>query len=175
VYWANAVPDADAAVDLTIGDTKVKFAGRGYHDKNWGDTPFVTTTDFWYWGHATVGPYSVVWFDAKDSAGKEHTAGYVAKDGALLEASCADGSVKVRPWGANAAYPPKTSTGVMQGVIVEFDVGRGQTFWANVTTTGVAIDVGVYVRTIGTAKGGFKGDKKIYDGVSLFEEFKFAQ
>ncbi|KAJ7445634.1 hypothetical protein FB451DRAFT_1412657 [Mycena latifolia] len=33
--WASAVPDADATVELTIGRTKLAFAGLAYHDKNW--------------------------------------------------------------------------------------------------------------------------------------------
>ena len=31
--WANALPDSDAQVDLTINGTQVKFSGAGYHDK----------------------------------------------------------------------------------------------------------------------------------------------
>jgi hypothetical protein len=33
VGWANAVPDADAVVDLTINGRKLSFSGVGYHDK----------------------------------------------------------------------------------------------------------------------------------------------
>lgn len=33
VGWANSVPDANAAVDVTIAGTPMKFSGPGYHDK----------------------------------------------------------------------------------------------------------------------------------------------
>lgn len=31
--WLNALPDADAVVDLNVNGTKVQFSGLGYHDK----------------------------------------------------------------------------------------------------------------------------------------------
>lgn len=174
MYWSNAVPDAVGEVDLLINGTASKYVGAGYHDKNWGDTPFATTTKFWYWGHAHLGPYSVVWFDAVDAAGVEHFSGYVAKDGRVLLASCAVNSTTVRPWGANSQYPPKIGTGVMEGLEVRFDLGRGETFVANVTTKAVAVNLGPYVRTTGTVTGGVLGCGKTYEGATLFEEFKFA-
>ena len=33
IGWANAVPDAIAIVDLSIGGTELSFVGSGYHDK----------------------------------------------------------------------------------------------------------------------------------------------
>ena len=180
VYWSNAVPDAVGAVDLVINGTEVKFEGAGYHDKNWGDTSFWTTTSTWYWGHAQLGPYSIVWFDAFDQAGVEHQSGYVAKDGKMLLGSCEPGIVVARPWGANSDFPPKIGTPPMQGMEVQFDLGRGRSFWANVTTTGVVSPDGggVYFRTRGTVTGGLGGrgcrDSRTYEGVSLFEEFKLT-
>ncbi|KAB5545590.1 hypothetical protein GE09DRAFT_1061033 [Coniochaeta sp. 2T2.1] len=180
VFWSNAVPDAVGVVDLVVNGTYIKFEGAGYHDKNWGDAAFVTTTSTWYWGHANLGPYSIVWFDAFDQTGKEYFSGYVAKDGKVLLGSCEKGVVVARPWGENGEFPPSIGSGVPQGMEVTFDLGRGKTFWANVTTTNVVIDVGVYQRTLGTVEGGLrekgcgKGDGEKYEGASLFEEFKLT-
>jgi hypothetical protein len=182
VYWSNAIPDAVGAVNLVINGTAINFAGAGYHDKNWGDTPFLTVTSTWYWGHAQVGPYSIVWFDVFDQAGVEYQSGYVARDGKILRASCAPGSVVARPWGLNSEFPPKISTPAVQGMEVQFDLGHGRTFWANVTTTVPAVAPtggGVYFRSLGTVTGGISGkgcDKgsPTYEGVSLFEEFKLT-
>ncbi|KAJ9150279.1 Hydroxyneurosporene dehydrogenase [Pleurostoma richardsiae] len=178
VFWSNAVPDASAFVNLTIGGSPLAFHdGVGYHDKNWGDAPFVTTTSSWYWGHARLGPYSLVWFDALDLAGTEYFSGYVAKRGKVLQASCATGAAVARPWGANDAYPPVFSTGVMQGLEVRFDLGEGETLVANVTTGLPVVDVGAYVRTLGTVTGAVEGPggcKIVYEGRTLFEEFKFT-
>jgi hypothetical protein len=33
IGWANAVPDANAVADFTVGGVPLKFEGPGYHDK----------------------------------------------------------------------------------------------------------------------------------------------
>ncbi|KUI73197.1 Hydroxyneurosporene dehydrogenase [Cytospora mali] len=176
VGWANAVPDATAAVSLSFGDSStVSFTdGVGYHDKNWGDRPFVESASQWYWGHAHLGPYSLVWFDALDITGQEYFSGYVAQDGKVLEASCVSGAVVVRPWGANSTYPPTLTTGPMQGLELEFDLGHGKTLAANVTTGGILVQTTGYLRTIGTIEGGIKGGES-YSGRALFEEFALIE
>ncbi|KAH8668589.1 hypothetical protein BX600DRAFT_548910 [Xylariales sp. PMI_506] len=175
VFWSNAVPDAHVTVDLLIGGTRVVFSdGVGYHDKNWGDAPFVTATSSWYWGHAYVEPYSIVWFDAIDAVGTEHFSGYVAKNGAVIASSCAADAVVVRPWGANSDYPPKPTSGIMQGVEATFDLGAEGTLVANVTTALVLVDAEpFYVRTIGTVVAGLVGGSTC-KGKAVFEEFKIA-
>ncbi|KAL4735274.1 hypothetical protein BDV11DRAFT_174017 [Aspergillus similis] len=78
VGWANGIPDADVTVNVQIGDTLIDFVGIGYHDKNWGVTPFTDSVGSWYWGHARMGPYSIVWLDALDTSKNEYASGYVA-------------------------------------------------------------------------------------------------
>lgn len=174
--WANAVPDATASVSLSFSDNStVSFTdGVGYHDKNWGDQPFVSSTTQWYWGHARLGPYSLVWFDALDMAGEEYFSGYVVEDGSVIEASCASQAVVARPWGANSTYPPTLTTGPMQGLEVEFDLGNGTTLVANVTTGTTLIDNTGYYRALGTVEGGIQGGES-YTGRALFEEFKLTE
>ncbi|KUI56178.1 hypothetical protein VP1G_03512 [Cytospora mali] len=176
VGWANAVPDATAAVSLSFSDSStVSFTdGVGYHDKNWGDRPFVESASQWYWGHARLGPYSLVWFDALDITGQEYFSGYVAQDGKVLEASCVSEAVVVRPWGANSTYPPTLTTGPMQGLELEFNLGDGKTLAANVTTGDILVQITGYLRTIGTIEGGIKGEKS-YTGRALFEEFALIE
>ncbi|KAL6801484.1 hypothetical protein J3E68DRAFT_447531 [Trichoderma sp. SZMC 28012] len=180
VGWANAVPDAYASVDLVINGTKLQFSdGIGYHDKNWGTAPLADNLETWYWGHARVGPYSIVWFDATPPNGAERFSAYVAKNGIVAQASCANKSVFVRPWGANSTYPPLPSTGPMQGIEVTFDLGNGETLAANVTTGAfVASDGDYYVRTLGslsaTIKSPGRDDEVFHCGRALYEEFKFG-
>lgn len=100
-YWANAVPDADVAVDLHINGTRVRFEDIGYHDKNWGDRTILNSPNFWGWGHARVGPYSVVWYDFLDYDDNEHHRSYIAKDCEMLKLSRADDAVITRSWGTN--------------------------------------------------------------------------
>ncbi|KAL6689708.1 hypothetical protein J3F84DRAFT_353985 [Trichoderma pleuroticola] len=176
VFWANAQPDADAVVDLKIQGTRLQFTdGIGYHDKNWGDAPFLSVTSSWYWGHARLGPYSVVWFDAIDKTGREYFSGYVSQNGELLQGSCTKDAVVVRPWGKNSEYPPNEKTGIMEGLDIKFNLGKGMELMVNVTTGHVLIETDNYVRTEGTAKAIMKGskDNKVHEGRTLFEEFKF--
>jgi hypothetical protein len=69
VGWANAVPDADATVEFNINGSLLQFTGLGYHDQNWGLSPFIDDVSHTYWGHARVGPYSVVFSDVQSPAG----------------------------------------------------------------------------------------------------------
>lgn len=174
VFWSNAVPDADATVDVTFADgTALQFAdGVGYHDKNWGDEPFAGVVSSWYWGHAHLGAYSLVWFNTIDLDGTEYFSGYVAEDGAVLLAGCAGGAVTARPWGANDTYPPTATSGIMQGVEVTFDLGDGTTLSANVTTGTIVMDYenSVYIRALGSVTGGIDGGE-VYEGRAMFEQF----
>lgn len=147
--------------------------GVGYHDKNWGDTPFISAVNTWYWGHAHLGPYSIVFFDATDSSGVESFSGYVVKDGEVLESSCSATSVLVRPWGANDAYPPVLFSAPAQGVLVTFELDDGTKFVANITTGLPIISVLLYNRMLGTVEGGVEGGE-VYTGRALFEDFQLT-
>jgi hypothetical protein len=174
IGWSNAIPDSHATVDMSLNGTSLTFRGSGYHDKNWGVAPFTLSVGSWYWGHARLGPYSIVWFDVLDPNGTEYVSGYVSKDGKVLSSSCTDNSVKARPWGKNKEYPPTVTTGHPNGYDLVFDLGKDVgTFEARVTMTLVIAEGGpTYVRYLGTAKGGLKGGKP-YTGVGLWEQFKY--
>lgn len=173
IWWSNAVPDATAAADLRFADgTRLRFAGNGYHDKNWGVVPLAAAVQSWYWGHARLGPYSVVWFDTRGRDGKEYFSGYVVRDGEVLEASCAEKAVLVRPWGANSVYPPTVDSGTPEGMAMTFALEAGKLLTVNVTTGLVVDDITFYQRYIGSARGGLEGGK-LYAGKGFWEEFKF--
>lgn len=173
VGWANAVPDSNAVVDFTVGGQPLKFNGLGYHDKNWGDIPFTTATQSWYWGHGRVGPYSVVWFDALDQNHTEYTSGYVSTGLIVLEASCAKGAVSARPYGANSVYPPPPGNPPPTGYNVQFDLGPLGKLNVQAAIATAQINEPVYGRYIGPLTATIGG--KTYTGTSLFEEFKFPQ
>ncbi|PKX95162.1 uncharacterized protein P174DRAFT_480671 [Aspergillus novofumigatus IBT 16806] len=109
LYWSNAVPDAIADVDVTIDGTRVKFTdGIGYHDKNFADASIVQSSHkFWDWGHASFGPYSAVWFAVTEKDNRTYPYAYVAKNGKPIHVGCGHGSVQIRQWGGEAAYPPR--------------------------------------------------------------------
>ncbi|KAK5132436.1 hypothetical protein LTR08_009047 [Meristemomyces frigidus] len=173
IGWANAVPDAVAHVHFHINGTELAFTGPGYHDKNWGDRQFFESVGSWYWGHGRLGPYSIVWFDARTETGVEHFSAYVAKDGKIVTGSCANGSVVARPWGGEDMYPPPATTQNPDGFELRFADVEGRELVVNVTTAVTLVDFGaVYERWTGTLEGGFLDGKGHWKGLALLEEFK---
>ncbi|KIK69531.1 hypothetical protein GYMLUDRAFT_33904 [Collybiopsis luxurians FD-317 M1] len=173
VGWANAIPDAHAVVELKVNGTHVAFSGSGYHDKNWGDVPFFDTVSSWYWGHARVGPYSLVWFDTIIPNGTEYASGYISQDGQIIGVACGTDKVSVRPVG-NTTYPPHVGSNP-QGFEIKVDLGeedRG-VFEAVVTAETFVLqrETGLYSRWTGGISGGFQNDEQRYNGTSLFEQF----
>ncbi|KAH7042850.1 hypothetical protein B0J12DRAFT_761531 [Macrophomina phaseolina] len=127
IGWANAVPDAHATANLTFtrdNDTNslVFSDGIGYHDKNWGSIPFTEATKGWFWGHAKLGVYSVVWFQALDWQDVVYMSGYVTRDGQVIGAGCSAASVQVRPTGAGTRWPPTANASLATGFSMEFEL-----------------------------------------------------
>ncbi|KAH6974316.1 hypothetical protein BKA56DRAFT_449319, partial [Ilyonectria sp. MPI-CAGE-AT-0026] len=125
IGWANAVPDSEASVDIKIGDYHVKFGGYGYHDKNWGTRPLPSAVYSWYWGHAHIGPYSVVYFDIVNADLSEHVCGYLAKGEQIISKTCTK-NVTARPTGGNATFPPTAASDVATGFHLDFSTGAGK-------------------------------------------------
>ena len=174
VYWANAIPDALVVVDLTIAGEKFTYSdGFGYHDKNWGNRPFADCASSWFWGHGRLGDFSVTFFDTIDIWGTHRYSSYVAKNGNVLVSTCDKESEIVRPWGANNTYPPTNTTGPVEGIEVQFDLGCGTMLMTNWTTRLLIQDTPIYQRMTGWLSGyiedtGATGE--VWEGISLFEE-----
>ncbi|KAK9373192.1 uncharacterized protein V1513DRAFT_403720 [Lipomyces chichibuensis] len=167
--WANAVPDSVANVDLTLFGEKFTFSGRGYHDKNWGMLPLQDLINNWYWGHAKVGPYSVVFFDALDKNNVEYTSAYIAVNGVPIKA----GPVAiVRPYGKNITYPQTKPATLFAGLTIEIDVGvRGVYAFKTVSQTVLTStdnDGYGYTRAQGVIIGGPVGGKQ-HKGYGLWD------
>ncbi|KAJ7124610.1 hypothetical protein C8R43DRAFT_1147309 [Mycena crocata] len=155
IGWANALPDAASTVELIVNGTKLAFSGAGYHDKNWSDQLFTANVASWYWGHGRVGPYSIVWFDYLALDGTEHVSAYAAQNGPILAASCDFTSIRVRPTGENATYPPVRRTGKPSGYHITLDLVDAGTLEVDVLVTGTLVDDGFseYTRSIGNMTG----------------------
>ena len=135
--------------------------------------PFFSEVRSWYWGHAHLGPYSIVWFDALSLVGEEYFSAYVAREGEILTGSCQENIVVVRPWGGEDTYPPPPNAKYPQGFEVTFADVEGKELRVNVTNVDVVIPYGkVYDRIIGTVQGGFVGESEIWTGVAQYEQFK---
>ncbi|KAB8251375.1 hypothetical protein F9C07_2281331 [Aspergillus flavus] len=174
LHWSNAVPDAQANIDLTINGTEFKVTdGVGYHDKNWGDASVITSPKYWDWGHASLGPYSLVWYDLLDYNNTEHVYAYISKNGNLMHNNCAEKAVEVRQWGANATYPPTSGIATNEGLTARFDLGGGQAFVANLTKEVIIHDQIVYARALGSVTGGIEGQEQ-YQGRGAYEEYVYG-
>ncbi|KAF4332253.1 hydroxyneurosporene synthase [Fusarium beomiforme] len=167
VGWVNVMPAADAAVDVTIWGEKIKFTGNGYHDKNWGDAPFLTSLNGWYWGHATFGDYNIVFFDMLDTDNVEKAGGYVLKDGKVVGNTCTTG-LRVRPVGT--PYPPTLDSPNPKQMTLNMTLNDGTVLDALLTVKLTQIDIGLYTRWIGSIDGTV-GDYRA-SGSALWEQFK---
>ncbi|RAL11862.1 uncharacterized protein BO97DRAFT_443570 [Aspergillus homomorphus CBS 101889] len=160
IGWANIVPHAKASVDLVVDGEVLGFEGYGYHDKNWSERPFHTQIRKWFWGHAHVGPYSVVWFQATPQNGTvPFGSASILKDGVPVLGGCEAGIVSVQRLGSPAS-PGFGVEVVMRGVRL---VVSG--------TREVAGDGVRFFRWAGLVQGVILGDD-VGGGVALFEEFE---
>ncbi|EKD14352.1 hypothetical protein MBM_07582 [Drepanopeziza brunnea f. sp. 'multigermtubi' MB_m1] len=167
---SNTIPDAEGTVDFTIFGSRLKFSGAAYHDQNWGDAPFPTTVASWYWGHARLGPYALVWFSYLPRAGPERVSSYIAHDdGTVLAAGCTADAVRVRPTGQ---YPPTQRSGYPSGFRVDFRLADGRTLNVTVRAESLIADAGaVYGRWMGGVEGRLDGGRMITRGKALFEQY----
>ncbi|KAI2469447.1 hypothetical protein F4781DRAFT_421946 [Annulohypoxylon bovei var. microspora] len=171
LFWANAVPDAEAFVNLTIDGAPLEIAdGIGYHDKNWGQKSVITSLKYWDWGHARVGPYAIVWYDLLDYNNTEHAYAYVAKDG---EAPCVNGG----PANVTYPYPPTNKLGLLanNGLTINYEIPNGELLSFNITTTAIikTESGNVYSRGVGDVAGGVVGGPS-YKGRAFYEEFIYG-
>ena len=127
----------------------------------------------WFWGHARLGPYSIVWYDTLSPSGNvEKVSAFAARDNKIVAAKC--NGLKVRPTGHNSTYPPGKGTGRPQHFHVNMDLGSEGTLEADVTPEQVIFANSVlYTRWIGRINGTVSGSDESYQGVALFEEANY--
>ncbi|KAI7773651.1 hypothetical protein LA080_010213 [Diaporthe eres] len=147
LYWANAVPDANTAVDLQVGDTTVSFVdGVGYHDKNWGNKSIIDGS--------LLGRL----------------------DGEVLLVSCDSDALVLLQKGEEAAWPPTTGLLETEGISVNYTLPDGRVFAVDVKTELIVRDEsGAYQRANGLLRGGFVGEETgTIEGRAHYEEFIFG-
>jgi len=175
IGWANAMPSASVTGTFTTGNgtETMQFTNAlGYHDMNWSNRPLFESIDSWYWGHAKLGPYTLVWFDALDSSGAEHVSGFVSVDGerGAIMTSCKLGDVRVRPEGNESQYPPDSQHPNFTSLHIELNTEDGLLV-ADVVPMGSNLVVpGLYQLDFGRISGGLQGGD-VYEGIAEFEEF----
>lgn len=158
---------------MTIAGQTFDFTdGLGYHDQNWADVPFVELVQSWYWGHFTLGPYTVVVFDGISAQnGDEYAVGYVSLNDVELVSACGVGTAIIRPvngtWPAHAGDAPATE------LTITVPLSNGQTLNANATYAAFdQTDPGLYYRGLVDVTG-YVGTSN-YTGIGMFEQFRLS-
>ncbi|KAJ0421394.1 hypothetical protein BJY00DRAFT_282198 [Aspergillus carlsbadensis] len=156
--WANAIPDAEAVVHLTVNGEQFAFVGSGYHDQNWGLGAFVQDLTQWYWGHFTAGRYSVVYGYYWDASWVIHSSIYLAENGTPIVYGCSDGLVEVTARGPGVSVPVVNLEEVEGWDIQIDDPEEGKfAFYIENTLTAVRGDPTV-TRFVGKVTGGRVGE-----------------
>lgn len=140
--------------------------------QKWGDAPFKSTVASWYWGHARLGPFALVWFSYLPRSGLEKVSSYIARDGQILSARCVADAVRVRPTGPEAQYPPTQASGAPRGFRVDFKLEDGRVFNVSVETRNLVADAAaVYSRWTGAVEGVFDGGGRMTGGKAVLEQY----
>ena len=101
-----------------------------------------------------------------DAAGEEKVGGYVLLNGEVVGSTCTTG-LTVRPVGT--PYPPTLLTAVPTQLTINMTLNDGSLLTATVTEKATQVNVGLYIRWIGTIEGNVNGVTT--SGSALWEQF----
>ncbi|PLB38631.1 uncharacterized protein BDW47DRAFT_117112 [Aspergillus candidus] len=161
--WAPVVADAEARVEIAVDGRRWAFEGAGYADQIFSLQPLFVDLAQWYWGHARVGPYSLVWYYYVDAKHRVSKSFQLARDGKAVVATCGDRSGTVTPLGGGGV-PVADPAGITGWVVSVMDE-RGREYRFEVRNEHVAQDRDLMgaahdIRWIGRVEGGLVGGKE---------------
>lgn len=124
----------------------------------------------WYWGHASLGKYSLVWFSLLARDGTTKNSAYLSENGNIISV----GDIDVRPFGPGTVYPPVNDVDQPLGFNITVDAGFNGVwkFDAVAELESGQLPIEFYSRWIGSVCGGMVGGKKI-SGTGLWEWMHF--
>ncbi|PKY01998.1 hypothetical protein P168DRAFT_328989 [Aspergillus campestris IBT 28561] len=157
--WAPVVAGAEARVEVLVNGTKSVFEGAGYADQIFSLQPLFADLTQWYWGHARVGPYSLVWYYHIDAKHHVSRSFQLAQDGKAVVAACGDRSGTVTPLGGGGGGVPVADPAGITGWVVSVVDERGREYRFEVRNDHVAQDQDLMgaahdIRWIGRVEGG---------------------
>jgi hypothetical protein len=114
----------------------------------------------------TVGKYNLVFFDMIDPTGAEKVGGYALMNGEVVGSTCTTGVV-IRPIGT--PYPPTITTALPTALTLNMTLNDGSVLSGVLNQTTTQINLGLYVRWIGTFEGTIDG--AIQKGSALWDQF----
>ncbi|KAI9035916.1 uncharacterized protein KD926_002632 [Aspergillus affinis] len=171
LWWINQGPDLKAKVEFEVAGEHISYSGIGYQDKNWVDLPLAAILGPWYWGHVRVGGYSLVWYELISKFGGTYYSSYLARDGEILTANCANDTLKIHPFDKNGVYLPPGEASLPAGFTISMDVPGDGRFTVNITNDVLFLlhRAPPARRWVGHASGGFEnGD--VSKGYGFWEQ-----
>lgn len=82
-FWQAVAPHGQVAVEFE--NPALSWAGRAYHDMNWGDEPLEKGFKTWTWCRALTKQGTTVLYDLDHRDGTSKTFGQLYHDGAVFE------------------------------------------------------------------------------------------
>ncbi|KAI0759141.1 hypothetical protein BD413DRAFT_289274 [Trametes elegans] len=173
VGWPTSQPGGGARIDVTLGDTRLQFAGEGYHDQWFMAQPMDAFLDDWYYLNAQVGPYDLsAVYAALKGAEREFTTGFLGQADAILQNQCGvrgartSDVVTITPFGL--AFDEPSGVNVMDGFTLAYTLRNGDEYRFNLTGQSIVLNRAFYHRWVGSAVGGKVGGTQ-YSGVSMYD------
>jgi len=167
------MPGASVSGRLSVAGYAFHFDKvLGYHDMNFADLPFTEVILSWYWGHFTLGSYTVVVYDGISSFdGNEYANAHVANSGQKLVSACGVGTTTVRD--ANGTWPARLGTLVATMLDISIPLSTGDTLNATAIVTEINEQAGdAFMRGLFNISG-VVGSKS-YSGIGMFEQFRIS-
>ncbi len=79
--WILAAADCRVEGEISIGDLRSKFRGRGYHDHNAGSEEISRAIRRWEWGRVHHGPLTEIYYRSEPYDGPSHALLITCRDG----------------------------------------------------------------------------------------------
>lgn len=139
--------------------------------QNWVDLPLPVILGPWYWGHVRVGNYSLVWYELVSKFGGMYYSGYLARDGQILTANCANDTLRVRSFNKDGHYLPPGELSIPHGFTISAEVPGSGRFTVNITNDVVFLlnPEPIARRWVGRASGGFEHGH-VSEGYGFWEQ-----
>lgn len=172
IGWPATIPGGKAVVDLKIAGKSFQFEGTGYHDQNWMPEPIQNFISTWYFGAATVGPYTFSYLAVRTiDSDRTLTTGFLARDGIVLQNQCGtdkqgNDRSSLTPFGV--IHNPVSGVDVPQGYNIDYILTNGEQYSFQLTEIAEVVDMNVYHQSVGSVKGGKVGEEPS-EGHTVFE------
>ncbi|KAF2271732.1 uncharacterized protein EI97DRAFT_462531 [Westerdykella ornata] len=168
IGWTNLIPDGQATVNLTAGARQLQFTnGVGYHDQKWSDRPFQEGVKDWYWGHARLGAYSIVWLHSANHDGKTYSNAYIYHIGSKASRVTCGNKEKSQP---NPTFIALEN--FKDYTDIRFAFPESLPFKMRVEKTKILDAYGPFSRWSGKVSTDLVGGTRL-EGSALFEEIHF--